>query len=252
MSSRYQTETGALISLLDTLDKDPRAVALREHTYDLLALQPGTAVADVGCGAGRAAAELADRGVTALGIDVSEDMLAVARDRWPAAEFRYGDAHDLPLADGELAGYRADKVFHTLEDPAAAMEEARRVLAPGGRAVLIGQDWDTFVIDSSDPELTRTIVHARADQLRAPRVARRYRALLLDAGFTDVTAEVRTGVYTGRAMLSAATNLAEGARAAGAVTEDQAESWIADQRRRAEEDRFFLAVPMFVAAGTRA
>ncbi|MEU8149944.1 hypothetical protein [Nonomuraea sp. NPDC048901] len=57
--------------------------------------------------------------------------------------------------------------------------------APGGRIVLIGQDWDTLVIDSDDPALTRTIVHARADQVTSPRAARSYRNLLLDAGFED-------------------------------------------------------------------
>ena len=58
---------------------------------------------------------------------------------------------------------------HVLDDPARAAGEARRVLAPGGRIVLIGQDWDTFVIDADDAALTRTIVHARADLVPTPR-----------------------------------------------------------------------------------
>ncbi|WP_433762573.1 hypothetical protein [Nocardia sp. CA-135398] len=53
---------------------------------------------------------------------------------------------------------------------------------PGGRIVLAGQDWDAFVIDSDTPDLTRTIVAARADTITNPRAARRYRNLLLDAG----------------------------------------------------------------------
>jgi hypothetical protein len=72
----------------------------------------------------------------------------------------------------------------------------RRVLAPGGRVVLYGKDWDTFVTDSGDPELTRTIVCKRAEQVPSLRAARQYCNLLLDAGFRVVTVEVHTGVFT--------------------------------------------------------
>ncbi|MER5317778.1 methyltransferase domain-containing protein [Streptosporangium roseum] len=158
-----------LISLLDAADTLPRAIALRARSYELLRLEPGASAVDVGCGAGRAVAELAERRIKAVGGDVSQEMITVARNRWPGADFGIGDAYSLPLADGEVAGYRADKVFHELADASRALHEARRVLAPGGRVVLIGQDWDTFVIGSDDPGLTRTIVHERADLTANPR-----------------------------------------------------------------------------------
>ncbi|MER6944190.1 hypothetical protein ABT294_09220 [Nonomuraea sp. NPDC000554] len=117
--------------------------------------------------------------------------------------------------------------------------------------MLIGQDWDTLVIDSDDPALTRAIVHARADQVTSPRAARRYRNLLLDAGFADVHLDVRTGVFTDGTMLPMLTGIAEAARAAGAITAEQEASWVAEQARRAEAGRMFLALPLFVAAGRR-
>ncbi|MFI7626568.1 methyltransferase domain-containing protein [Microbispora rosea] len=132
------------------------------------------------------------------------------RSRHPGLEFRRADACDLPFGGGELTGYRADKVYHALADPARAAAEAWRVLAPGGRIVLVGQDWDTFVIDSDDPALTRVMVHVRAKAVPSPHAARRHRNLLLDAGFADVTAEVRTGVFTDESFLPMATGLAEG------------------------------------------
>ncbi len=67
-----------------------------------------------------------------------------------------------------MDGYRADKVFHELADPRAALNEAWRVLASGGRVVLVGQDWESFIIDSDDPDLTRTIVTARASAVVSP------------------------------------------------------------------------------------
>ncbi|MFI5875351.1 methyltransferase domain-containing protein [Streptomyces sp. NPDC051445] len=240
--------TDGLIALLDAADALPGVKELRSRSYELLRVEPGTSVVDVGCGAGRAVAELAERGVTAVGVDPDERMIAVARGRWPEADFRVADAYALPLADSSVDGCRADKVFHELAEPARALAEAQRVLVPGGRIVLIGQDWDAYVIDSSDPDLTRTIVHARADLTRAPGVARRYRNLLLEAGFHEVTVEVHTGVFTGSVMLPVLVGLAEGACSSGAVTRERTDTWIAEQRARADADRLFLALPIFVAA----
>ncbi|WP_267898979.1 methyltransferase domain-containing protein [Thermomonospora amylolytica] len=240
-----------LVARLDAADAHPDAAELRQRTYELLAARPGAVVADVGCGTGRAVAELTERGVRAIGVDRDDRMIALAASRWPNADFRIGDALDLPFAEGELNGYRAEKLYHELPEPARAVAEARRVLAPGGRIVLIGQDWDTLVLDSDHPDLTRAIVHARADTIASPRAARRYRALLLDAGFTDLTTEVHTAVFTDPALLSMATTMADSARTTGAITPAQAAAWTADQTTRAETGRFFLAVPLFVTAATR-
>ncbi|GGO20221.1 methyltransferase domain-containing protein [Microbispora bryophytorum] len=241
----------SLIALLDRVDRHPGQAALRARSYELLGLAAGSRVVDVGCGAGLAVAEMAALGARPIGLDVDGQVIEVARSRHPGLEFRRSDACDLPFGDGELAGYRADKVYHALADPARAAAEAWRVLAPGGRIVLMGQDWDTFVIDSDDPALTRVMVRARADAVPSPHAARRHRTLLLDAGFADVTAEVRTGVFTDGSLLPMVTGVAEGAYAAGAVTRCQADDWIAEQTGRARRDRLFLAVPMFLAAARR-
>src|SRR5262245_5493182 len=224
-----------LLSMLDALDDLPRARDLRERTYSGL----GDAVVDVGCGAGRAVGELAARHVKAVGVDLDTDMIAAATERWPGAEFHVADATALPFADGSFTGYRADKVLHALPSPELAVAEARRVLAPRGRAVLVGQDWDTMVIESAQPQRTRELVHARADRVASPRVARRYRNLLLDNGFTDVTIEVHTIVFTGPLMLPLLGTIGDG-------------DWLDEQATRARDDRLFVAMPMFLAAGTRA
>src|SRR5262245_4787107 len=105
--------TADLLTRLDAIDAAPGAAELRARSYELLAPAPGPVV-DVGCGGGRVVAELTDRGIPAVGVDPSEEMLAAARARRPDLDFRVGTADSLPFADGECTGYRADKVFHLL------------------------------------------------------------------------------------------------------------------------------------------
>ncbi|MEV6490838.1 methyltransferase domain-containing protein [Actinoplanes sp. NPDC051633] len=245
------TDTATLVRILDAAENMPGAVALRERGYQLLNLKPHATVVDVGCGTGRAVAELAQRGATAIGVDLDPAMLTAARERFPGTDIRAADATDLPLMDGEAHGYRADKVFHILPDPDAAMAEAKRVLAPGGRIVLAGQDWDTLVVDSDFGELTRRIITARADTIPHPRIARTYRNLLLDNGFTDVTFEVHTAILTDASTRLLLAQHAIAARDTDAITAAEAEQWIAEQDHRAATGRLMLAVPMFLAAGTR-
>jgi len=251
--STAPSDIEALIPLLDAVDATPGAAELRARSYELLGATPGSLVVDIGCGAGRAVAELTDHGVRAVGIDLSEQMVAAARHRRPDCDVRLGSAYELPFQDGEVSGYRAEKVFHDVADPTRAMAEARRILAPGGRIVLLGQDWDTIIIESGHPQLTRTIVHTRADLVEVPRAARAYRSTLLDAGFHDVQVEAHMGVFAGpsrRALQPMLAGLAEAARKAGAISEVEAGAWLTDQRERAETDRTFIAIPIFVAAAT--
>ena len=243
----------AFLETLLAFDRRPDSVRLRRRSYELLQIEPGSRVVDVGCGAGTAVAELAALGADAAGIDAAAEAVAYARELHPDCRFEVGDAQQLPYPDQSLDGYRAEKLYHALEDPDKACAEARRVLAPGGRIVLVGQDWEFFAIDSDDPHLTMTIVSASADDMRHGRVARRYRNLLLDTGFDDVTCEVHTAVFTDPELaLFTATRLATGAVRAGVVSEAQAARWLDDQRRRADQDRLLFAFPLFLAAGRRA
>jgi SAM-dependent methyltransferase len=114
---------------------------LFEPVLDLLVREgdlAGRRVLDLGCGTGRFAAALSERHrCTAIGVDPSPEMLAVARARTAGVTWLEGRAEQIPLADGAVERAFMQTVVHLVEDRAAACAELRRVVEPdGGIAIL--------------------------------------------------------------------------------------------------------------------
>lgn len=96
---------------------------------------------DIGTGTGRLLELFGPRVTRGLGIDLSREMLALARANLTRLGFahcgvRQGDLYQLPLADRQFDAVTIHQVLHYLDDPAAAVREAARVLRPGGRLVI--------------------------------------------------------------------------------------------------------------------
>ena len=91
-------------------------------------------VADIGCGPGQIARYLSEQGVQVSGIDLSSEMVRVARERNEGIEFRIGDMTSLDIADGSLAGIVAFYSIIHLDgnDLFRALREFRRALATDG------------------------------------------------------------------------------------------------------------------------
>jgi SAM-dependent methyltransferase len=98
-------------------------------------------VADIGCGTGRVTAHLKGLGLTAFGIDLSPQMVAVARQAHPGLQFEVGSMLDLDLPDATLGGLLAwYSTIHVPDDRLPeAFAEFYRVLLPGGYALLAFQ-----------------------------------------------------------------------------------------------------------------
>lgn len=97
---------------------------------------------DLGTGTGRMLEVLAGRYTRGLGLDVNQSMLAYARSKLKTsgldhAEVRHGDIYNVALPDGAADGVIIHQVLHYLSEPAHAIREAARVLAPGGRLVIV-------------------------------------------------------------------------------------------------------------------
>jgi SAM-dependent methyltransferase len=123
---------------------------------DLVAdIAPGARVLDVACGTGVVARAAAARGAQAIGADLNEQMLEVARGSAPEIRWIEADATALPLADDAVDVVLCQQGLQFMPDPAAALAEMRRVLAPGGRlTVSVWRPSETYEILAAllDPE----------------------------------------------------------------------------------------------------
>ncbi|ESQ76055.1 metalloregulator ArsR/SmtB family transcription factor [Asticcacaulis sp. AC402] len=109
---------------------------------ELARQQPYQHLVDLGTGSGRMLTLLAAQARTAIGVDLSQHMLNLARARTHEAglesvEFRHGDIGDtrLPAACADLIVVH--QVLHFLGDPRQAVAEAARLLKPGGRLLIV-------------------------------------------------------------------------------------------------------------------
>jgi arsenite methyltransferase len=164
----------------------PDVVEQRRATRELLALRPGETVLDIGSGPGfladEMAAEVGPDGAV-HGLDPSEAMLAIARRRETRVEYAVGDATSLPYPDQTFDAAIATQVYEYVPDMPAALAEARRVLRPGGRLLILDTDWDAVVWHSSDRDRMMRVLEKWNDHLADPYLPRRLPALLRDAGF---------------------------------------------------------------------
>lgn len=123
----------------------------RRHARDLLAVQPGEEVLEIGCGTGEALAAMAGARALVTGIDLSPRMLDQARRRLAraglTARLLEADGHALPIASASQDAVFMSFVLDLIDTPELPgfLAECRRVLRPGGRLALVAMADDVGV-----------------------------------------------------------------------------------------------------------
>jgi SAM-dependent methyltransferase len=148
----------------------------------------GGPVVDVGCGPGYVTGHLHEAGVDAFGIDLSPEMIAIARRDYPDLRFEVGTMTDLDLADDSVAGVLAFwSVIHVPDHAMSGVfEQFRRVLRPGG-PLLVGFHVGDETRHTSEGYTGRPI-NVESHQRQPSKVV----GWLRDAGFT-IEAELVIG-----------------------------------------------------------
>lgn len=116
--------------------------AVEAAVLEAVGTKPVRSLLDLGTGTGRMIQLLAPRAERVVGLDASHAMLSVARANLEAAglasvELRQGDIYAPPLVRESFDLVVVHQVLHYLDDPARALSQAARLLAPGGRLLIV-------------------------------------------------------------------------------------------------------------------
>jgi len=160
-----------------------------EPMLDAAGVVNGSRVLDVATGPGIVAAAALERGATAKGIDFAENMVAVARKRYPRIEFDVADAANLPfdedLFDAVVMGF----ALFMMAEPDTVLHEAHRVLVPGGKVACTVWDWPVPGFDVFYSPMERYVpeepVLGGDPRLFGVSDARVLKAVLAQANFVD-------------------------------------------------------------------
>jgi ubiquinone/menaquinone biosynthesis C-methylase UbiE len=134
--------------------------SLQRRALAELQPRPGDRVLDVACGAGGLVLEVAPRVERAVGVDLSDGMLGIARSRLSAAreaqrldnvELLQGPSDALPFADRTFTALVCTTALHHFPDPQRSIDEMARVLECGGRLVIGDACRDSLVTKIADP-----------------------------------------------------------------------------------------------------
>lgn len=148
----------------------------------------GARLLEVGCGSGAVLAQVRSTFEPRLAVGVEIDCRNAETARHVAPVVR-GNGERLPFAEGSFDAVLFRFVLRHVTAPDRLLAEARRVLRPGGRVVVVDADDASFLLDNAPPSwppLLQALVEAVERRGADPYIGRRLRRLLVEAGFGEV------------------------------------------------------------------
>ena len=220
---------------------------------DAMDIDAAGTVLDMGCGTGVAARAIARRtnfSGRVTGIDLSPYLAEAAKrladeeGLGSLVEFRSGDTRELDIPDGRFDAVVAHTLVSHLEEPLTVIEEAGRVVKPGGLIAIFDGDYASMTFALDDPLQSKRYDEAVINAIvTSPRVMRQLPRLIQRAGlemirtFPYIMAEVGEGDF----WLSAIDSIEKLAPKSGAMTEAEATSWVNALYQASDDGVFFGA-----------
>jgi len=236
-------------------------VEQRRVVQDYLELEPGESVLDVGSGPGLLLREMAERvgsAGSAVGVDLSADMLALAKHRCaelPWVELIQADASSLDLGVRCFDAIVSTQVYEYVRNVDAAFRGLFELTRPGGRVAILDTDYDSFVLHTLDPERHRTFLQVWDAHFVHRGLPRVLGPLLRDAGFVVRATRAIPMCNTAWDASAFGFHLVQlMARFVGARSSELRElaaGWLSEQEQLGSEGRFFFSLNRYLVVADR-
>ncbi len=170
----------------------PEVINQRMQTLQAMSLRAGERVLDAGCGTGlliQGMVSAVGENGQIVGIDFSDDMLDVARERFARTDsvnLQQASVTDLPLDSGSFDAASCTQTLLYVDDVEKAISELYRVLKPGGRIAVLETDWRGLVLNSEDDSISNRVIDAWDKGVANPNLPVKLNALLQKQGFTAI------------------------------------------------------------------
>jgi ubiquinone/menaquinone biosynthesis C-methylase UbiE len=251
-----------MAAFLEARSQAPDMRETNRFFCEIVAARPGERLLEIGSGNGILCRMLAPRlkpGGSIVGLDISVEMAAEAG-KYAAAEgvhtgisFESGAAEALPYPAACFDGVLAARLLLHAADPGAVLSEMKRVLKPGGRAVVMDWDFGTVSVDHPERDLTCRLLRWRCDHHGGDNWSgRQLFRRMHDAGFQDLSVQPWVSVACGEAdgLTLSLWRAAQLACEHGAISGAEKEAWVKTLEERLQAGSFFASIVYFIVKGS--
>ncbi len=237
---------------------------VKQLTYELMQIEPGHKVLDVGCGPATDTIQLAPlvgSSGEVIGVDFDREMIDEANqkaenvnlDQW--VRHQQANVTSLPFEDGYFDSCRSDRVFQHLSEPERVLSEMTRVTKSGGWLVVVDTDHATLSVDTPEVDLERRLMRVHVEK-RMNNIfsGRQLYRQFKKQGLRSISFELFTLPFTDYKTLREGLsfdNLEALALEIGAITQKELERWRMSLESAAAEGTLFASVTLVMVVGCR-